>query len=78
MAIFPDDLDLHLNNQVDLHCIGGFVVSQHFGLGRETADLDVLSVIPQKIGERLTEVAGRGSQLHKKHRVCIDHVRVAN
>lgn len=75
---FLNDLDLRLDCPVDLHCIGGFVVSQHYGLGRETADLDILSVIPKQIGERLAEVAGRGSQLHKKHRVCIDYVRVAN
>ncbi len=75
---FLDDLDHHLDAPVDLHCIGGFVVSQHYGLGRETADLDILSVIPKQISERIAKLAGRASPLHKKHRVCIDHVRVAN
>jgi hypothetical protein len=75
---FLDDLDRNFDSPVDLHCIGGFVVSQHYGLGRETADLDILSVIPKQVSERIAKVAGRGSPLHKKHRVCIDHVRVAN
>jgi len=58
--------------------MGGFVVSQYYGLGRETADLDILSVIPKHLAERITEVAGRGSTLRKKHRVSIDYVQVAN
>lgn len=30
----------------DLHCIGGFIVSQYYRLSRETGDLDVLTVTP--------------------------------
>jgi hypothetical protein len=61
----------------DFHCIGGFVVSQHYGLGRETADLDVLAVIPRDVARRVVQLA-KGSALQRKHRVCIDHVSVAN
>lgn len=72
----------HVNEEIeeaaDLHCVGGFVVSQCYGLGRETADLDVLAVIPHTISELIIELAGERSRLHKKHRVFIDLVRVAN
>jgi hypothetical protein len=72
------DLDAALDAPADLHCIRGFVVSQHYGFARETADLDVLAVIPRETGERVAQLAGRGSVLQKKHRVYIDRVGVAN
>ena len=50
---FLTELDATLDEPADFHCIGGFVVSQHYGLGRETADLDVLSVFPKAAAERV-------------------------
>jgi hypothetical protein len=75
---FLTELDARLEEPVDFHCIGGFVVSQYYGFGRETADLDVLSVIPNQVADRVIEIAGQGSLLQAKYRVYIDHVRVAN
>lgn len=75
---FLTDLDAALDEPADFHCIGGFVVSQHYGFSRETADLDVLTVIPSDAAQRVAELAGKGSPLQKKHRVYIDHVGVAN
>ena len=75
---FLTELDAQLDAPVDFHCIGGFVVSQHYGLGRETADLDVLSVIPREVAEQVVRLAGKGSALQEKYRVCIEHVGVAN
>jgi Nucleotidyltransferase of unknown function (DUF6036) len=75
---FLTDLNDALDAPADFHCIGGFVVSQHYGFARETADLDVLAVIPQEAAQRVAELAGKGSPLHRKHRVYIDHVGVAN
>jgi hypothetical protein len=63
------DLDTALEAPADFHCIGGFVVSQCYGFARETADLDVLTVIPREAGEQVAQFAGKGSALHKKHRV---------
>ena len=71
------NLDAHLDQPVDFHCIGGFVVSQHYGFGRETADLDVLSVLPKEAANRSLRLR-KGSLLQKKHHVYIDHVRVTN
>lgn len=75
---FLTDLDDALDFPADFHCIGGFAVSQHYGLGRETADLDVLTVIPAEAAERIATLGGKGSPLQRKHRVYIDHVGVAN
>jgi hypothetical protein len=75
---FLTDLDAALDAPADFHCIGGFVVSQYCGFARETADLDVLTVLPRAAGERVTQLAGKDSALHKKHRVYIDRVGVAN
>ena len=75
---FLTDLDAALEEAADFHCIGGFVVSQHYGFARETADLDVLTVVPQNLAVRVAELAGRGSRLQKKHKVYIDHVAVTN
>lgn len=75
---FLTELDAQLDEPADFHCIGGFVVSQYLGFGRETADLDVLSVIPSQVAGRVVQLAGKGSALHVKHRVYIDHVGIAN
>jgi hypothetical protein len=75
---FLADLDALLAQPTDLHCIGGFAISQYFGFARETADLDALSVAPQAMRTAIAEAASKGSALHKKHRVFIDQVGVAN
>ena len=60
---FLTDLDAALDEPADFHCIGGFVVSQHYGFARETADLDVLTVIPPDAAQCVAELAGKGSPL---------------
>ena len=66
---FLTELDAALPGAMDLHGMGGFVVSQCYGLGRTTADLDVVAVGPGEAMAALVEVAGEGSALHRKHRV---------
>jgi hypothetical protein len=75
---FVTDLDAQLEVPTDFHCIGGFVISQHYGFSRETSDLDVLCVVPGHAAERVVQLAGKGSALHQKYRVYLDHVGVAN
>jgi hypothetical protein len=36
------DLDTQLAGPTELHCFGGFVVAQCYGLTRPTADIDIL------------------------------------
>ncbi len=40
------EVDSLLPEPADLHCIGGFVVSQLYGFSRETADVDILTTAP--------------------------------
>ena len=63
---FLKDLDRSLEEPVELHCLGGFVLTMLYGLKRPTADVDVLAVRPRM---DLNPLAGIGSPLHKKHRV---------
>ena len=50
---FLSELDAALSEPAEFHCVGGFVVSQHYGFARETADLDVLSVVPHELAARV-------------------------
>ena len=42
---FLRELDARLTGQVELRCFGGFVVAQHYGLGRETSDIDFVAAL---------------------------------
>jgi hypothetical protein len=68
--------DKRLHESVTLHCCGGFVLTQLYGVARTTSDIDFLCVVPNVQGY-LTEIAGNGSPLHRKHRVYLDAVTVA-
>jgi hypothetical protein len=70
-------LDQELAQDTELHCLGGFVLGEHYGLVRPTADVDVLE--SAGTGEAMiAQLAGRGSPLHKRFRVYIDIVTVAD
>src|SRR5712692_4482400 len=58
-------------------CLGGFVVTACYGLPRPTGDLDVLLILPSDSQALLVALAGRNSDLHKKHGVYLDVVTVA-
>jgi len=73
---FLTELDQVLEEPVELHCIGGFVVALLYGMGRPTADVDVLEVRPAAMRAQLGELAGRHSALHKKHKVYLQQVTV--
>ena len=67
------DLDQLLDERVEFHCLGGFVMAMLYGLKRPTADVDVLAIKPRV---DLTPRAGKGSPLHRKHGVYLDVVTV--
>ena len=75
---FLRDLDNAITEPVELHCLGGFVVSLHYGLQRATADIDVLEVKPSSALRDLIALAGEGSSLYKTHRVYFQHVTVTS
>jgi hypothetical protein len=61
-----------------LHCSGGFVVSQFYGVARPTSDCDFIDWIPADLRPPLWELAGKDSPLHRKHKVFLDAVTVGN
>jgi hypothetical protein len=72
---FFADVDSQLREDVQLHCCGGFVVTQLYGVARTTSDVDFLCAVPN-VQADLIEIAGKGSLLHQKHRVHLDAVNV--
>jgi Nucleotidyltransferase of unknown function (DUF6036) len=70
---FLREIDEQSTQSIPLQCLGGFVVTQHYGLGRETSDIDCIAVV----GSKPIDFAGVGSDLHKKYRVYLQYVTVA-
>jgi hypothetical protein len=77
-AEFLKEVDVLLSGQVQLHCLGGFVVMACYGLNRPTSDVDYISVVPTSEQEYLEEIAGRESKLAKKYKVYVQRVGVTN
>lgn len=75
---FLHDLDAQLSGPTEIHCLGGFVVAEYYGLARPTSDIDVIQVRGASDVEDLQRVGGKGSPLAKKHKVYIDIVTVAD
>jgi len=73
---FFAEVDGRLSEDVHLHCCGGFVVTQLYGVARTTSDVDFLSAVPN-VHRPLVGIAGKGSRLHQKHKVYLDAVTVA-
>jgi Nucleotidyltransferase of unknown function (DUF6036) len=73
---FLDELDSALSEPVELHCIGGFVISLLYGLPRPTGDVDYVTAIPRYCIEEPEKLAGRESALASKYRVYLQHVAV--
>jgi hypothetical protein len=73
---FFEALDRELSAPCDLHCFGGFVLTEHYGVARATIDVDVVDVRGMDVAE-IARRAGRGSPLHQRHRVYLDVVTVA-
>ena len=71
------ELDRLLSGPIELHCLGGFVVSELYELSRSTADIDVLVVRGQSGPAHLAALAGKESDLFKKYGLYIDVVAVA-
>lgn len=74
---FLTALDRRLTGPIELHCFGGFVVAEHYGLIRATADIDTIEVrgVDPAL---LVGLSGKGSDLHKQHKVYVDYVTIAD
>jgi hypothetical protein len=73
---FLSEIDNQLTEQVDFHCLGGFVIKMLYGIPRTTEDIDVITIAPIMNRLRLLELAGIGTKLHQKYRVYLDYVTV--
>jgi Nucleotidyltransferase of unknown function (DUF6036) len=71
---FLAELDGLLNESLELHCIGGFVVTYFYGFPRTTGDIDYYTAVPTNFN--LIEVTGEGSPLHKKYALCLHKAAV--
>ena len=74
---FFTEIDNSLHEDLALHCLGGFVMTMLYGMDRPTADVDVLPLGVNSATESLMRLAGEGSALHKKHKVYLQVVGVA-
>jgi hypothetical protein len=74
---FLHDFDTRLNGAVALRCLGGFVVTQQYGIGRGTSDIDFLSVTALSAEDNVEALGGLGSDLYKKYRVYLQYVGIA-
>lgn len=74
---FLQELDERLTGAIALHCIGGFVVSLHYGIGRQTSDIDFLTVVPRNHADDIESIAGQESGLHRKYRLYLQRVTIA-
>jgi len=58
---FLSEVDGQLAEAVVLHCHGGFVAAQHYGLPRTTADLDYLEIAPRNAQGLIEKLGGEAS-----------------
>jgi hypothetical protein len=74
---FFAEIDQALNQVVALHCLGGFVAKVLYALPRDTSDVDVLPIAPNKEVDSVLSTGFEGSALHKKYGVYLQVVGVA-
>ena len=74
---FLTELDSLLTEDHQFHCIGGFAVITAYGLPRSSNDLDYYSMTPADKAAELEQIAGEGSELHKRHKVFVHNAAVA-
>ena len=58
---FFTEIDAHLNEDFELRCLGGFVMTVLYGLLRPTSDVDILPVGSLSAIDSLIALAGEGS-----------------
>ena len=71
---FLEELDGLLREKVNVHCIGGFVVSLFYGLPRPKAEVDYFAAMPHSSVEELHALAGAGSRLALKYKLYFQYV----
>src|SRR6266699_1538068 len=62
---FLSEVDRRLPEPVEVHCLGGFVVTLLYGLTRTTNDVDYIEIRPAGAGKVLQAIAGPTSGLSR-------------
>lgn len=68
-------IDGKLSEDVSLHCIGGFAVTLHYGVGRTTSDLDFL-VSDNAQAAMVQKIAGLGTDLDRRFKIHVHPVAI--
>lgn len=71
---FLSEVDKNLSKQVEMHCIGGFVLTLVYGAPRTTGDIDYLTIAPNDAYCEVENLAGYGSKLANKYKVYFQRV----
>jgi hypothetical protein len=75
---FLREIDQLLGDAVEMHCLGGFVLSALYDLPRPTGDVDYIAAMPSSSITELESIAGQGSALSRKHGLYLQYVTVAD
>src|SRR5215211_509715 len=74
---FLAEIDNALDQDVDLHCLGGFVGKVLYDFDRETSDIDILPVATNSKIRSALSLGLEGSKLHKKYKIYLEIVGIA-
>jgi hypothetical protein len=74
---FLHDVDQAMSQDVEIHCLGGFVLHVLWELPRPTGDVDFIEITPSDAARELLSVAGEASNLARRHNLQFHQVTVA-
>jgi len=74
---FLFDVGQALTQSVEVHCLGGFVLTVLWELPRPTGDVDFIEIEPSEAGDELLRIAGGASAIAKRHRLQFHRVTIA-
>ena len=74
---FLRDVGRTLGQSVEVHCLGGFVLTVLWELPRPTGDVDFIEIEPTEACNELLEIAGEGAELAERHKLQFHRVTVA-
>lgn len=70
---FISEVDQCLSIPIEIHCLGGFVLTVVYAVPRTTADVDYISIVPNSASAEFQNLAGPESKLGEKHRVYFQY-----
>jgi hypothetical protein len=74
---FLSEVDQALFRPMEVHCLGGFVLSVMWGLPRPTGDVDFIDIEPSGACSELLAVAGQGSEISDRYHLYFHQVTIA-